>query len=380
MGRNWIAAIIVLSLSLNGTAQAIGLVDWKASQGPAMGTFSDVAIVAGTRVFSGYELDPFIPFISATVFTATGDPGSAPIGVTDLGLTFFSSAGTSLAEDGSGGYHLTVVQVQAEAELRSFIYPSADLGNPVQIFGALPESDPDVNLNGINRDGLAAGDLGGVLPLVATPSGFANYLDILVPARLTSVRSDGTRFGAFSELTPGGIVAATIISNAGAILLQESVAGSVEDLEGAYAVGTRDGLAAYWRDVGGTYVVDYVRDGSGTPLPGGLLAIDHQGMAIAGGYLDDGRAIVVDLLDGSWFDVALQLSLPPGSLLEIVGIDISNDQLALAANSADLVGYDITATIESRYLPGPGLLTAPALLIIGVVGARKRRASTIRPS
>lgn len=380
MGRIWIGAIFVVLLLLSGTANALLFSNWKASQGPALGTFSDVAIVSGNRVFSGYEFDPFAFTISATVFTATGFPGSSPMTVTDLGLTFFASAGTSLEANGFGGYLLTAVQVQANAEARSFVYTSFDLGNPVQIFGAGPTFNPWVNLNGINSAGTAAGDEADSIPLVATTSGFLGYLDIGVTARLGSVDSTGTLFGGFSEpVVPGAVFTATVISDTGSVLLQDDVEGSVEDLEGKYAVGSREGLVTYWRNSGGVYFPRYIRDNAGVRLAGSLVAIDHSGVLIAAGYLDDGRAIIVDLEKETWFDVEpLLATVAPGTLLEIVGIAVSGTNLALAANSVDLVGYDITASVVPDggvlppTIPGPGLLTAPLLLIVGALAVRKR--------
>ncbi|MBW2290678.1 MAG: hypothetical protein JRG89_00690 [Deltaproteobacteria bacterium] len=378
MGRIWIGVIFVALLLQSGTANALQFSNWRASQGPALATFSDVAIVSGNRVFAGYEFDPFTFSISATAFTATGFPGSSPMTAADLGLTFFSSAGTSLEANGLGGYLLTAVQVQPNAEVRSFIYGSFDLGNPVQVFGAGPTFNPWVSLNGINGAGTAAGDEAASLPLVATTSGFSNYLDIGVSARLTSVDSSGTLFGGFSEpVVPGGVFTPTVISDTGALLLQDVVEGSVEDLEGRYVVGTSEGLATYWKEVAGDYFPKYIRDNTGTRLAGSLLAIDHSGVLIAAGHLDDGRVIVVDLKTGTWVDVEpLLAAVVPGTLLEIVGITVSGTELALAANSVDFVGYDITATVlpdgALPIVPGPGLLTVPLLLIVGVLAVRKR--------
>jgi hypothetical protein len=374
--RMLVGAIFVVLLSLSGTANATQFFGWAGAPGPALATFTDVSWVAGNRTFSGYEFDPFEFSASATVFTATGAPGSSPMSATLLGLSFFDSSGTSIESDGLGGYFMTAVQTQPPAEVRSLIYDSSDLGNPRQIKGAGPTFSPWVNLAGINSTGTASGDEAETLGLVATPLGFSYYPNIAVPTRLTSVDSTGNLFGGFSQPTPGGVFAATVMTSGGATVLQESVEGSVEDLEGDYAVGSSDGYATYWRLFGGVYTPFYIRAG-GIPLEGSLLAIDHSSGLIAGGYLDDGRAIVVDLATSRWFDVASKVpGIPLGTLLEIVGVSVKGTQLSLAANSIDLVGYDITAVVipDGPFVPGPGWMTAPLLLLAGLLAVRRRRA------
>jgi hypothetical protein len=217
-----------------------------------------------------------------------------------------------------------------------------------------------VALVAVNEAGISVGNLDDSIPLAASPDGTSWQLTSVAGAQLRAVDSTGTLFGGSSQPIPGWLNTASVFDDLGAALFQDTVTGEVWDLEGDFAVGTRDGNAAYWQRVGDTYQVHVVEDGFGTPLQGELLAIDHSGVGIAGGYVEDGRPIVVDLNTHTWFDLESRLSVEPGTLSSVVGIDIYTTQIAFAVVAADGAGWDITAAV-----PEPGELT---LLAAGVGG------------
>jgi hypothetical protein len=113
-----------------------------------------------------------------------------------------------------------------------------------------------------------------------------------------------------------------------------------------------------------------VLDEFGNPMPGELLTIDQNGIGLAGGYLEDGRAIVVNVVSGAWFDIETRLSITPGTLSSVVGINSFDGRIAMAVSGSDLTGWDVTANIIS--VPGPGWMLAPSLLLVGALTHRSR--------
>lgn len=372
-GRTRTAAIATLVFALAGAnAHADTLTDWQAAPIGMNAYVTNVAFVAGDRVYAGYSLHPFTFAIDAKVYTASGIPGTLPVIETDLGFNTLTSITTGIAARPTNGYYLTVQQNQLNGEIRSYIMVSQNLGNPIAISGPAPANDPDVALNGINGTGLAIGDTAANFPLVATPSGFSLHLNYLTPTALSAISSDGTRVSGELELVGGTRVA--IVGDPNSLLFYESTDSISWDIEGIHVVGSRDGFVAWWIDVGGIYQPRELKDLFGNPIPGGLLCIDSAGSGFAGGYLDDGRAIVVNLHTGEWFDVAMQMGMATGSLSAIVALEIENGLMAMAAEGADLSGWDLTALVViDQPVPGPGPLLIPALLAVGGLALRRRR-------
>jgi len=333
-------------LLVGSPAPAIELVNWRASPGPSTGNVTDqftgVAIVNGRRVFSGIGKNFILLDTYTALYTAAGPPGSSPMVTTDLGLTEDQSVATAIAADTTGGFYATAAGVLlASQEARSYVYSSDDLGSPVQVLGPPPGLDPHVALVAINQDGISVGMQADSIPLAASPDGSSWRLTSVAGAELRAVDSTGTLFGGSSQPIPGWANTASIFDDLGTALFQDTVTGYVWDLEGDFAVGTRDGKAAYWRRVGGTYEAHFIEDEFGTPLEGELLAIDHVDGFIAGGYVGDSVPIVVVLHpDGNaWFDLESQLTVEPGTLSRVVGIDIDvgirGIQIVFAAVEAD---------------------------------------------
>ncbi len=371
------ALALALALSLSSAvARADELIGWHAAQVGPLSYVTDVAIVAGERVFSGYSIDPFTFAIDAKIFTTSGLPGTSAVVETDLGFSNLTSVAPSIAAAPSGGFYLAVIQNQPDTEIRSYVLSSIDLGNPIPVLGPSPGLNPDIALYAINGAGTSVGDEAGTEPVMATSTGISQYFSPSpIPSTMTAIDAGGQLFAGVSEPVPNGILVATVRSPL-SVIYQDPQEGILWDIEGAHAVGSRNGIATHWRKVGGVYQPHAITDGFGIPLYGELLTLDHDGVGFAGGYLDDGRAIVVDLNTGSWFNVESELSIPSGTLRAIVGIDIDADVISFAAEGVDLSGWDILAfVVPGKLVPGPGLLLVPALLIAGVgsSGLRPRR-------
>jgi hypothetical protein len=373
------ALIVIVIVSVQTQANAGSFLAWKASAGPANGSFTDVTIVGGERIFSGSQPNPSTLSSEAKLFAASGDPGSSPMVITDLGFTANWSVAASIEADGSGGYFAIVQEVVPSQEYRSYILRSSDLGSPVQVIGPAPALNPDVMLSSINKDGSAAGDEAGVIPLTCTADGTSRHISppaVWSDTRLTSLDSKAELFGGESRRVESVEFVAIIYDNYDTLRLGETVEGIVWDLEGDLAVGSQNGYAVYWRRIHGAYQAHFIEE-SGVPLQGELLAIDHDGSGIAGGYLNDGRAIVVDInagSAGSWFDIESQLAVPAGTLNAIVAVDTDEYEVAFAGIGAGFTGWDIVASYKALppRLPGPGLLVAPALLLAGLFAQRRR--------
>jgi hypothetical protein len=373
--------LVAALLLVASHAPAIDLANWRASPGPSTALvaaeFTDVAIVTGRRVFSGGERNFILLEEDAALYTAAGPPGSSPMAATELGLTEDLSVATAIAANATGGFYAVATGVVlASQDFRSYVYSSEDLGSPVQVLGPPPGLDPDVALVAINKDGISVGIQADSIPLAALPDGTSWRLTSVTGAELRAIDSTGTRFGGSSQSIPGWANTASVFDELGAALYQDTVAGEVWDLEGNFAVGTRDGKAAYWQRVGGTYEAHYIEDQFGTPLEGELLTIDHVDGFIAGGYVGDLVPIVV-ILDPNvsfWFDLESQLTVDPGTLSTVVGIDLEvgarGTQIAFAAVAADGTGWDVTT--RTSVVPGPGLLLALPLLMVGLRTLRKR--------
>jgi hypothetical protein len=383
LARHSALVAAVLLVSSRAPALEVELGNWQASPGSSAGhvvdVFSDVAITGFDRVFSGTEQIFILGESRAALYTASGDPGSSPITMTDLGLTENWSVATAIQRNSAGRLYATASVILPSQETRSYVFSSNDLGNPVQVLS--PSRDPNVALVAINKNGISVGSQGDSFPLAAFPNGISWRLTRVPGAQLRAVNSTNTLFGGSSQPIAGWANTATVFSNFGVALFQDTVTGEVWDLEGDFAVGTRDGNSAYWQHVGGTYEVHVLEDELGTPLEGELLAIDHVGVGIAGGhYVDAGgstRPMIVNLDSQSWFDLETLLSLEPDTLDRVVGIDVLGDQVAFAVVADDGTGWDVRADILPRasgpVVPGPGLLLALPLLVVGLRTLRRRR-------
>jgi hypothetical protein len=244
------------------------ITNWKGAQAAPTGFFSEVAFLNGDRVYSGYEVDPFSSMLSATLYATSGEPGSAAAVQTNLGLNSNTSIAVSIAYDRQGGFFSTASETLPLFESRSYIYASAALGSPVSVIGPAPGNDPDVLVHAINKNGLAVGTLAETTPVVSNAAGVSFTLPYPNAAELLGVDSRGTRFVGSSEPSPGAPDwVATIFDAAGTLLLQDSVPGVVWDIEGRYAVGQRDGKAAYWEEnAQGVWQHHYLEDPPGNTL------------------------------------------------------------------------------------------------------------------
>lgn len=366
------AMTTLLFLANGRPAEAYLFSGWEVSIGPVNAGFSDVAIVSGDRIFSGFELDTFTFSFDAKLFRAVGAPGDFAMTEIPIGSFTYPSQASSIEADGFGEYWVTVQESLPSTEFRSHVMPSTDLLNPISITGPAPGFDPDVSLVAVNRSGIVAGDEdGGTLPLISTALGASWNATTPGDARLTSVDSTGTLFGgeSYSNITNGMVAMVYNDSNSSAV--EDLIEGIVWDVEGDTAVGSRDGYAVFWRRVGGVYEVQYIEEG-GQPLLGELLTIDHNGTGIAGGYLFDGRAIVVETRIDRWFDIEDQLPIPSGTLNAVVAVSSEGGQIAFAGTSSDFSGWDIAAVITPEAVPGPALWIAPALLLVGMRMTQRR--------
>jgi hypothetical protein len=348
-------------------------VDWRAAELSPTATITDVAIMQDGRVFSGYEYDPMTFEFAATLFFTVGYPGSQPVWPVDLGFTTASSISLSLSSDGGTGLWAAATEDVSNFETRSYIF-HADyyfVGPPTPVVGPGPGNDPNVLVNAINKNGQTAGHIGQTLPLISNSNGLGTVLPYPNSAVLFGVDSLGSLYGGEAELTPGGTTVAVIFDAFGGIVMLETEASRITDVEGTFAVGQRNGVATYWHNVAGTYQAFAVEDGLGVPQLGELQAIDHNGSHTAGGTLDGDHAIVVLMRSGRWFDLDDRLGLPAGTLGSVVGIDSNGEELALAVQANDFAGWDVTAQV----IPGPGAGVIVPLLITGwlmVPGNRAR--------
>ena len=358
-------------LGADNDAEATDLTNWQGAQSAPTGFFSDVSWVDSDRVYAGYETDPVSPLLIAKLFSVSGAPGSGPPIQTDLGLTSTTSFAVSIENDRSGGFFATATENLPAFESRSYIYESGSLGSPVSVVGPAPGNDPDVYLQAITKDGLAVGTIGVSTMVVSDAAGTTLIIPYANAAELLGVDSRGVLFAGSSKATPGGDMVASIFDINGTPLLQDSVEGQVWDVEGRFAVGTRNGRATYWVASGpGIWQHYYVEDPPGTPLNGELRAIDHYGRGVAGGHIGDegnGRAVAVGLRDGSFVYLEDALGLAPGTLHTVHNIDVHRltSAVAFAVEGTDFSGWDVTAQLPPQALPGPGLLVGLALLLAG---------------
>jgi hypothetical protein len=354
-----LAAIALLALALPAHAS---FENWKADQLTSTGSISDVAIVQGQRVFAGFELDSQNFTFTATLFTTSGAPGTQPVVPTDLGLVTDSSVSLSISNDGSMGYWATATEYLPNFETRSYIFASANLGAPTPVLGPGPTSDPNVVLSGINQYGTAVGQLAEAQPIAAVSNGFSVIIPYAHTAQLFGIDSASELLGGEAELSPGGIVAATLWDTLGNVIMQETAESRIFDVEGRYAVGRHNGFATYWKRDAGVYTRYHLEDTFGNPVQGELRTVDHGGSNIAGGTIVGDHAVVANLPIPGWFKLDGVLGLPAGTLAVVVGVDGSGDQLALAVEAVDFSGWDVTVT----KLPGPGILVILPLLLLGV--------------
>jgi hypothetical protein len=377
MRRVSLCSIALATIALvwtTGSAHAQTFSDWRASQAAPDGQFSDVSIVGPLRVFAGSEVDAQTFALTATLYTTSGNPGSSPATKLDLGLTTHDSFAISVASDRAGGYWAAASEnILPTFDARSYIFASGALGSPIPVIGPLPGSDPDVVLNAINRYGFAVGTVGESTPLVSTSAGVTTLLAYPHAAALLGVDDAGIQIAGTAVPSAGAPFVATVFSATGAIFFQDDTPGEAWDVEGNLAVGQRDGYAAYWQRGANGWHHRYIESPPGTPLAGALYAIDHGGHGIAGGVLEMGRPVLIDLHTREWLEIEPLLPVAPGTLWRVVGVDVDSNgwKLALAVEAADFTGWDVTASLAPR-LPGPGLWLAPALLLTAIPAGKMR--------
>jgi hypothetical protein len=383
---SWIAmaTIALVSAMVGGDAQAFTFRDPLASQAAPSGQFSGVILAGGQRVFAGSEVNPSSFALTATLYTTSGNPG-APVTQTSLGLSGNDSVAITVTEKPGGGYWATATENLVSFEARSYIFSSNALGSPVPVIGPAPAYDPDIALNAINRDGVAVGTLGVSTPVISTPAGVVSVLPYPHAAVLLGVDSTGTQLAGAAEPSPGADMVATIFNAGGSVVYQDDEPGLIWDIDGLYAVGERNGNAAYWERTGSVWLPSYVKTQAGLNVPGALFTIDHRGYGLGGGVRDVGRPILIDLPTLSWFEFEGHLGVPVGTLWRVLGIDVVPDtgQVAIAIEATDFSGWDMTATVEARPVPEPRsimMLSAgvAALFVLARHRAHVRRSGTPR--
>jgi hypothetical protein len=373
-------------LCSQNAAQAADLSNWQGAQSAPTGFFSDVTWFDTDRVYAGYDTDSGSTQLSAKLFTVSGAPGSAPPTSTDIGLVANSSIAVSIENDRSGGFFATATESLPGFESRSYIYESGSLGSPVAVIGPAPGNDPNVNTQAITNDGLTVGTIGASTMIVSDAAGATFIIPYPDAAKLLGVDSRGTLFAGSSERVPGGDMVATIFDANGTLLLQDSVAGEVWDVEGRFAVGTRIGRATYWVENNqGVWEHHYLQDPPGTPLNGELRGIDHHGRAVAGGFVGtsaNGRAVAVELRDASFVYLEDELGLAPGTLHTVHSVDVhrQTNAVAFAVEGVDFSGWDVTAQLPAQLLPGPGAWVGIALLLAGIPAGCLSRSARPRRS
>ena len=205
-------------------------------------------------------------------------------------------------------------------------------------------------------------------PSFATATGETFEVPYPHEAILLGIDSSTLQFAGTAAPSAGAAMVATIFSLDGSVLMQDTVPGRVWDIEGSFAVGERDGKAAYWREEGGVWQVFHIEETPGVPADGELLTLDHRRLGLAGGYLVEGRPIVVDLRDNTWQEIEPELPVAPGTLYSVVGIDVHpiTNRVALAVEATDFSGWDVTVDLPFTVLPGPGGWLAVAFLMIAI--------------
>ncbi len=385
-----IASLLVLwLLDAGGSAHATELSNFLASPLTSPGQpVTDVAIVGGKRVFTGFEVDPFSGLPAAKIYETSGLPGTTPVSITDLGFTVTDSFALSIARLSPTAWFATATQIVPPGDYRSYLFGSWDPASQTPVVGPAPTFDPNIEIWGVSEGGLAAGSIGRTTPILAQSDGSSVALPYAHPAELLGLDSEGRFYAGTAEPSAGADRVAIIFRELGfGLEYLDSQPGLIWDVEDRFAVGQRNDKATYWRRFGVGIWVPVTLEQGGVPVDGELRAIDHFGNGIAAGTAN-GEAIVVDLNTGEWFTLASLTSLPAGTLARVNGIghDPLTGQIAFATEGPDLSGWDVVASLPAapppEAVPGPGIRLAAALalstlLLLGLTPRTAR--STRRP-
>lgn len=356
------------------------LSNWQGVAGPTPGYFKDVAIEGASRVYAGYVFDALNTTLVAHLFSTSGAPGGV-ISLTDLGFGIDPTVAVSIASQGGDRYWVAVSESDGVLETNAHVLDwSASSGVvETQLLGPSGGS-AYVTVHGINRQGTAVGSVDGTTGLVA-PAGSGSFaVSGPTPSEVFAISPDGDVLGGSADFGPGAVAA--IWDASGTLVYADTAPGRIRDVASRFAVGTRNGIAAYWRLVRGSWIPSELREpGYGAPLAGELLGVDRDGLGVAGGARagSSGGAIVAILRTEETFDLDAELGLPSGTLFAVNAVDVDPDTTAVAFAVEDefLTGWDVTAnfTTEPEPLPGPG---AWILAPIGLMGFGVLRMSCVK--
>jgi hypothetical protein len=359
----------LLAALLPTSAQAFRLIEFEAQQASPDTSFTNVVWAADERIFSGYDVNPISLAADAAVYISTGPPGAPLVRNWLLNMGSNPTFATCIGNDGGDRYWTTAVEVLG-TETRSFMYRSPYFISPLSVIGPEPQYEPDIGLNAISGEGRSIGSMTAGIGVISTRN--AETLQLVYPndAVLNGIELQGEQYGGASVVTEGTPMVATVFGRYGQVLYWDDAPGHMNDIESNFAVGQREGYAAYWRKkLNGEWQWNYVRNTLGQPIVGELMAIDHQQAGIGAGQILNGVPVVVDLFDGGWINLENKLQLPQGTLYQVVGVtfDPTKRLVSMAVEGWDFVGWAVAARINS--LPGPGAWLGVALLAAGFLGA-----------
>lgn len=370
--------------SAQPVATADSLFGWIGAPGPASASFADVAYDGSERVYAGFLFDSMAQNLTATLFSTTQPPGAA-LTPHDLGFTVDPSVAVSIAPGLGGRYWVAVSQSEGVSETTAHLIDwSAGAGSTqVQMTGPATTFDPFVTVRDVNEMGDAVGRVGGLRGLI--DSTVAGVRTVFAPADsdVFAISSDGEVLGGSGNFGSGTHVA-TIWNEVGIVVYQDTAPGRILSVGPPFAVGERNGHLAFWRQFHGTWTPYEIKDASAVPIEGRLNAVDSEGAGIAGGQLAEGGAIVVLLRSKQVILLDEALSLAPGTLWAVHGVDshASSHKVAFATESTFFEAWDVTAsfTSTSELVPGPGPLVVLPLLIAGTNALRTRRRQPAEPT